>query len=169
MNHKSPSHVDGWMGKVKVYKIHNKFAPNCFLYLIKNSTFSLSAKIKICTVSKAPHPVWPHHQHTHETLHMDLSCDHFNSSLPANTHLTPKIAIGYAGFQKQFNTPPFKPAKTEPSFRKLNSLPTKLGMLSPTHLHARELWPQTYSQESQHTSTIACTDAPRVWHFSAFH
>ena len=24
-------------------------------------------------------------------------------------------------------------------------------------------------QSSQHTSTMTCTDAPRVWHFSAFH
>ena len=24
-------------------------------------------------------------------------------------------------------------------------------------------------QSSQRTSTITCTDAPRVWHFSAFH
>ena len=40
---------------------------------------------------------------------------------------------------------PLKPAKTEPSFRKLNSLPTKLCMLFPAHLQARELCPQTYS------------------------
>ena len=41
--------------------------------------------------------------------------------------------------------PPLKPTKTETSFRKLNSLPTKLRMLFPTHLQARELCPQTYS------------------------
>ena len=34
---------------------------------------------------------------------------------------------------------------TEPSFRKLNSPSTKLRMLFPAHLHARELCPQTYS------------------------
>ena len=41
--------------------------------------------------------------------------------------------------------PPLKPTKTETSFRKLNSLPTELGMLFCTHLQARELCPQTYS------------------------
>ena len=41
--------------------------------------------------------------------------------------------------------PPLKPTKTETSFRKLNSLPTKLRMLFHTHLQARELCPQTYS------------------------
>ena len=68
---------------------------------------------------------------------MDLSWDHFNSSLQAKTH--------YAGFQEKFDTPPLKPTKTEPSFRKLNSPPTKLCMLFPAHLQARELCPQTYS------------------------
>ena len=41
--------------------------------------------------------------------------------------------------------PPLKPTKSETSFRKLNSLPTKLRTLFPTHLQARELCPQTYS------------------------
>ena len=49
LKHKSPSHVDEWMGKVKLYK--KLFAPNCLLYL-KNSIFNSSAKI--CTLSKAP-------------------------------------------------------------------------------------------------------------------
>ena len=43
------------------------------------------------------------------------------------------------------HTSTLKPTKTEPSFRKLNSPPTKLCMLFPTHLQARELCPQTYS------------------------
>ena len=41
--------------------------------------------------------------------------------------------------------PPLKPTKTETNFKKLNSLPTKLHMLFPTHLQARKLCPQTYS------------------------
>ena len=74
---------------------------------------------------------------------MDLSCDHFNSSLQTKTHIWPQNSnFGYAGFQEKFDTPPLKPTKTEPSFRKLNSPPTKL---CPTHLQARELCPQTYS------------------------
>ena len=49
LNHKYLLHVDRWMGEVKVYtyKIHPKFAPNCFFYLLrpKNSNFSPSAKM----------------------------------------------------------------------------------------------------------------------------
>ena len=52
-----------------------------------------------------------------------------------------KQQIGYVGFQKKFDTPPLKPTKTEPSFRKLNS---NLCMLFLTHLQTRELCPQTY-------------------------
>ena len=48
-------------------------------------------------------------------------------------------------FQEKFDTPPLKPTNTEPSFRKLNSPSTKLRMLFPAHLQARELCPQTYS------------------------
>ena len=43
---------------------------------------------------------------------------------------------------RNLHTPPLKPTKTEPSFRKP---PTKLCMLFPAHLQARELCPQTYS------------------------
>ena len=44
-----------------------KIGPNCFLCLIM-PIFSPSAIIKICTLSKAPPPVWPHHhQHTHKS------------------------------------------------------------------------------------------------------
>ena len=68
---------------------------------------------------------------------MDLSWDHFNSSLPDKT----RNSFGCAGFQEKFDTP----TKTDPSFGKLNSPPTKLcNMLFPTHLQARELCPQTY-------------------------
>ena len=68
---------------------------------------------------------------------------HQFQSTSQNTHLTSKtVIIGCAGFQEKFDTPPLK---TETSYRKLNSLPTKLHMLFPTHLQARELRPQTYS------------------------
>ena len=52
--------------------------------------------------------------------------------------------FGYVGFQEIFNTPSLKPTKTESSFRKLNSPPTKLGMLFCAHFQARESCPQTY-------------------------
>ena len=76
--------------------IRKKLVPNSFLYLImsKNSILSPSAKIKICTLSKAPPPVWPCYQHTHKTsiktLRMNLSWGHFNSSLQAQTHICPQ-------------------------------------------------------------------------------
>ena len=44
-----------------VHKIDKRFVPNCFLHLImqkKPSIFNPSAQIKICTLSKAPPPVW---------------------------------------------------------------------------------------------------------------
>ena len=53
--------------------------------------------------------------------------------------------LGYVGFQDKFDTPPLKPTKTEPSFRKVNSPHIKLCMHFPTHLYARVVCPQTYS------------------------
>ena len=73
-------------------RVHKKFALLRFLYLImsKNSIFSHSA-----TLSKAPPPVWPHYLHTHtkqvKTLHMDLSWNHFNSSLQAKGYIWPQF------------------------------------------------------------------------------
>ena len=64
---------------------------------------------------------------------------------PKHTFDLKSSNFGYAGFQEKFDTPPLKPTNTEPSFRKLNSPPTKLRMLFPAHLQARELCPQTYS------------------------
>ena len=92
------------------------------------------------------HPQSDHIINTHtnqvKTLRMDLSWDQFNSSLQVKTHKNSNF--GCAGFQEKFDTPP---TKTETSFRKLNSLPTKLRMFFPAHLQAmaRELCPQTYS------------------------
>ena len=63
---------------------------------------------------------------------------------PKHTFDLKNSNFGYAGFQETFDTPPLKP-KNEPSFRKLNSPPTKLCMLFPAHLQARELCPLTYS------------------------
>ena len=116
--------------------IHKKFVPNYFLYLIrpKNSIFSPSAKIKI-----APSPrLHPQSDHIINTHTKPVYRPKHTSDLK-NSH------FGYAGFQEKFDTPPLKPAKTEPSFRKLNSPPTKLRMLFPAHFQARELCPQTYS------------------------
>ena len=56
-----------------------------------------------------------------------------------NSQLTSNVAM--FAFKKSSTPPPLKLTKTMPSFRKLNSPATKLGML---FLH-RELWPQTYS------------------------
>ena len=66
-------------------------------------------------------------------------------STSQNTHWPQNSNFGCAGFQEKFDTPPLKPTKTETSFTKVNSPPTKLHTLFPTHLQARELCPQTYS------------------------
>ena len=77
---------------------------------------------------------------------MGLSWDHFSSVYrPKHTFDLKSSDFGYAGFQEKFDTPPLKPTNTQPSFRKLNSPSTKLRMLFPAHLQARELCPQTYS------------------------
>ena len=128
----------------------------------KNSIFSPSAKIKTCTLSKAPPPVWPHHQHTHKssknfTYGFVLRPLQFQST-SQNTHLTSKTVILAVVALKRNST--HLHSNPEPSFRKLNSLPTKLHMLFPTHLQAGELCPQTYSlslplewSQVTHTST----------------
>ena len=41
----------------------------------------------------------------------------------------------------------------------------RMRMASPV----RESRDRQWSISSQHTSTITCTAAPRVWHFNAFH
>ena len=61
-----------------------------------------------------------------------------------NTHLTSKTVILAILALKNSTQPHSKPTKTEPSFRKLNSPPTKLCMHFPGHLQASELCPQTY-------------------------
>ena len=66
-------------------------------------------------------------------------------STSQNTFDLKNSNCGCAGFQEKFDTPPLKPTIAETSFRNLNSLPTKLCMLFPTHLQARQLCPQTYS------------------------
>ena len=121
-----------------VHKVHKTFAPNCFLYLIM-PIFSPSATIKICTLSKAPPSVWPHHQHTHKTsenLRYWFVLGPFQfQSRGQNIPLTSKSAIWLCWLSRKSWHTPLKPTKTEPSFRKLNSPPTKLGMLFPAHLH----------------------------------
>ena len=88
-------------------------------------------------------------QHTHKSSKnfkygFVLGPLQFQSS-SQNTHLTSKAVILAVLALKKFDMPPLKPTKTETSFRKLNSLSTKLHMLFPTHLQARELCPQTDS------------------------
>ena len=48
-----------------------------------------------------------------KTVRMDLSWDHFNSSLQAKHTFDLKNSnFGYAGFQEKFDTPPLKQTKT---------------------------------------------------------
>ena len=76
---------------------------------------------------------------------MDLSWDHFSSSLyTKHTFDLKNSNFACAGFQEKFDTST-QPTKTKPNFRKLNSPPTRLHMLFPAYLQARELCPQTYS------------------------
>ena len=47
-----------------------------------------------------------------------------------------KQQFSYVGFEEKFDTPPLKPTQPEPSFRKINSPPTKL---LPPHLQVTNL------------------------------
>ena len=72
--------------------------------------------------------------HTQNKRRMDLSWDHCSSSLQAKHTFDQKISnLPLLSFIK-FDTPQVKTTKTESSFRKFNSSPTKLGMLFPAHL-----------------------------------
>ena len=109
-----------------VHKVHKTFAPNCFLYLIM-PIFSPSATIKICTLSKAPPSVWPHHQHTHKTsenLRYWFVLGPFQfQSRGQNIPLTSKSAIWLCWLSRKSWHTPLKPAKTEPSFPKAQLTP----------------------------------------------
>ena len=128
----------------------------------KNSIFSLSAKIKIAPSPKLHPSLTTSSTHTHKSS-KNFTYGFVLGPLP-NPVYKPKHTFdlknsnfGCAGCA---GMPPLKPTKTETSFRKLNSLPTKLRMLFPTHLQARDLCPQTYSlslllERSQVTHTPA--------------
>ena len=94
-----------------------KFAPNCFLYLImpNNSSFCPLATIKMCTLSKAPPSQSDHIINTHmkqvKTLDMDLSWDHLNTVYGLKIHIWPqKQQFGcYFSFQEKNWHPPSLP------------------------------------------------------------
>ena len=65
-------------------------------------------------------------------------------STDQRTPLTASSNLAMLAFKKHL-THPTQTNQTEPSVRKLNSSPTKLGMLFPAHLQARELCSLTYS------------------------
>ena len=121
----------------------------------KNLNFSSSAKIKICTLSKAPPPVWPHHQHTHKlskklTYRFVLGSLQFQSP-GQNTHL-----FACAGFQDtlletnqnwaQFQKARLTPYKTMYAFSHsppgqgvmpTNLLPVIDPRMEPSYTHSR--------------------------------
>ena len=83
MNHKSLMWTDGLVMSECTQDSQN--VCTILLSLPDNAIFSPSAKILRL------HPQSDHIINTHanqvKTLHMDLSCDHFNSSLLAKTHI----------------------------------------------------------------------------------
>ena len=94
---------------------------NCSLYL-KNSIFSPTAKVKNFTLSKAKTSI------CHGTNSIPVYKTKFTIDLKSNNLAT-------LAFKKDSTPPPpsTKSTKTEPSFRKLNSLPTKLCMPFSAH------------------------------------
>jgi len=61
---------------------------------------------------------------------MDLPWHALNSMIQVKTHChIEEQGFGYLWLSKKSQTHPLKPAEAEPSFRKVNLLPTKLGRL----------------------------------------
>ena len=108
--------------------------------------FSPSAKIKICTLSKAQPSVWPHHQHTRKTS------ENFTygfvlgllqvQSTSQNTHLTVILAVlAFKRYSTHIHSNQPKLSPVSESWTHL--LQNCVCLLA--HLQARELCPQTYS------------------------
>ena len=101
--------------------------PGCTKLLsLRNNAknFSPSSKIKMCTLYKTPPPVWPHHQHMHtQKEYLNIWICPGTTSIPVyRPKLTFQMAVLASNDRSQM-----KPTITEPSFRKLNSPPTKVG------------------------------------------
>ena len=104
----------------------------------KNPIISHSAKIKICTLSnlRLRPSGWPRHQHTHTHTQNKWkpyvwSCFGTTSNPP----LTSENANWLCWLSRQIWHIPMQ-TWTEPSYRKLKSPPTKLGMLFSAYLQA---------------------------------
>ena len=117
LNHKS-LWMDEWV-KSSIHKLHKMLAPNWFLYLKVpqlKSKFAPSRKL---------HPHSDHIINTHtkqvKTLCMDLSWDHFNSSLQAKTHIWPQI-LAVLAFKKNLTSP----TKTNPKLSPVSENSTHL-------------------------------------------
>ena len=113
----------------------------CFLHLM--SKHSIFSEIKISNPSNGSTlslTTSSTQEKQVKTVLMDLSWEHCNSSLQAKTHICPqkKKHLASLAFNK-FDTSPTQTNQTEPSFRKLNSSPTKLSMLFLTHLQGKGL------------------------------
>ena len=80
--------------------------------------------MKIYTLSKAPPPVWPHHQHTHKTS-KDFTCRFVLRPLPFQSmgQNTNYFNLAVLAFKAHHHSN--QPELHEPSFRKLNSTPAK--------------------------------------------
>ena len=114
------------MGEVKVYTRFTKG--------LHQTAFS--AKLLVLQLKSAPFPS--------STLSLTISFTHTKQvkiyvQSTGQTKHTFNFQKQQFGFHGKFNTLALKPTETEPSFRKLNSSPTKLGMLFPAHLQAREV------------------------------
>ena len=93
---------------------------------------------------------WPHHQYIHrsgqKTTYLWIyHGTHWTLCYRWKLYHTEKQGFGYTWLSKKFQTHPPKPAKAEPSFRKVSLPPAKLRMLFPLTSEVRESWPQIFS------------------------
>ena len=121
-----------WIANLRVMWTDRWVMPKCTQNsqsLYQTAIFSPSAKIKVSTLSKTPHPVWPptHRSSKNFTYGFILGPLQFQST-DQNTHLTSKTAIlPVLAFKKNSTHLHSNPSKLSPVSK--SSPPTKPCML----------------------------------------
>ena len=114
---KSSSHVDRWMGKVKVYTrfIESLHQTAFTTWQCKKTQFSVrQPKWNMHPLQGSTHPVIHHiiNAHTNQVKLYVWICP--AAYQPKHTFDLKKSNFGCVGFQEEFDTPPLKLTKTNP-------------------------------------------------------
>ena len=138
-----------------------KFASNCFLYLVipQNSVFGPQIK-QLFAPSLRLHPQFDYIS-THKqvkTSHMNFSYKTFSVYRPSLIFDLKNSGFAVLGFVNYLTLHlPLNPSKTKPSFNKLTSPSKRLGMFFPT-----QLYPQICSLSFSAFSVGCCSNEEKV-------